>query len=263
MPNINDLESGVVKKELHVFYVLDTSGSMDGAPIASLNDAMRDTVSELADISKNSADAALKIAVMTYDSDSRWVTVGNNGVEDVEDFIWTPVQAGGLTYLGYALQELNVKLSRNEMMQSATGNKVPVIIFMSDGYPNDNIWEAELENLKKNKWYNAAIKIAFALGDDADTDVLAKVVGSSEAVIQTSNLEVFKTMIRVTSVTASLTASTSRTTNDAVTGADIIRNITDTDTNDGGPVIIDSIEDVDMDIYPSEPIADDFDSDWE
>ena len=70
-------------------------------------------------------------------------------------------------------------------------------------------------------------------------------------------------MIRVTSVTASLTASTSRTTNDAVTGADIIRNITDTDTNDGGPVIIDSIEDVDMDIYPSEPIADDFDSDWE
>ena len=33
MPNIEKME-GLVNKELHIFYVLDTSGSMKGAPIA-------------------------------------------------------------------------------------------------------------------------------------------------------------------------------------------------------------------------------------
>ena len=68
MADMRDLAEGVVKKELHVFYVLDTSGSMTGAPIAALNDAMRDTVNELAEISKTSADAAFKLAVMEYNS---------------------------------------------------------------------------------------------------------------------------------------------------------------------------------------------------
>ncbi len=213
MPNMKDLAEGIVKKELHVFYVLDTSGSMTGAPIAALNDAMRDTVNELAEISKNSADATLKLAVMEYNSGCNWVTKGDNGLEEMEDFVWTDLQANGMTYLGAAMTELNNKLSRNAMMKSATGNKVPVIIFMSDGYPNDN-WEQPLNELKQNKWFNAAIKIAFALGDDVDAGVLTQLVGNPEAVIKTSNLTAFKKMIRVVSVAASLAASTSRTSHD-------------------------------------------------
>ena len=256
MADMRDLAEGVVKKELHVFYVLDTSGSMMGAPIAALNDAMRDTVNELAEISKTSADAAFKLAVMEYNSSSRWVTMGDNGLEEMEDFIWTDLQANGMTALGSALTELNNQLSRNAMMKSATGNKIPVIIFMSDGYPNDN-WEQPLNELKNNKWFNAAIKIAFALGDDADAGVLAQVVGSSEAVIKTTNLAAFKSMIRIASVTASLAASTSRTTNAAVTGADVVGQVTGgngyQDPN-GGVVIDDGFDPGNIDIYDDTPI---------
>ena len=223
MPKMSDLKDGVVAKELHVFYVLDTSGSMLGAPIAALNDAMRETVKELANISKTSADAKLKLAVMEYNNNCRWVTQGDNGLESVEDFFWTDLQANGLTALGAALTELNKQLSRNAMMKSETGNKVPVIIFMSDGYPNDN-WEHPLSELKNNKWYNAAIKIAFALGDNADTGVLAQVVNDPEAVIKTTNLTAFKNMIRIASVTASLAASTSRTTSDPIDGKTVVEN---------------------------------------
>lgn len=226
MADMRDLAEGVVKKELHIFYVLDTSGSMTGAPIAALNDAMRDTVSELADISKTSADAALKLAVMEYNSTCRWVTFGDNGLEDMEDFFWTDLTANGLTNLGEALKELNKQLSRNAMMKSATGNKVPVIIFMSDGYPND-AWEQALNELKNNKWYQTAIKIAFALGDDADESVLAQVVGSTEAVIKTNDLATFKSMIRIVSVTASLAASTSRTTEGGIDGKKIVKDLPD------------------------------------
>lgn len=242
--------SGIVKKELHVFYILDTSGSMTGAPIAALNDAMKDTMAELTDISMNSADAALKIAVMAYDTTARWVTLGNNGLEDAEDFVWTDLHAGGMTYLGSALAELNRQLSRNEMMKSVTGNKIPVIIFMSDGYPNDS-WLPELDRLKANKWYDAAIKIAFALGDQADCDVLAKVVGTPEAVIQTNDLDVFKAMIKVVSVTSSLAASSSTSTGAGLDG----RSIVDTlgGKSQGGSVTITDLpDDPYVGIYPAD-----------
>lgn len=249
MPSMSDLKSGVVTKELHVFYVLDTSGSMNGAPIAALNDAMRETVRELADISQASSDAKLKLAVMEYNSNCRWVTQGDNGLESVEDFIWVDLQANGLTALGAALTELNRQLSRNAMMKSDTGNKVPVIIFMSDGLPNDN-WEQPLAELKNNKWYKAAIKIAFALSDNADASVLAQVVNDPEAVIKTSELSAFKNMIRITSVTASLAASTSRTTRDELSGKKVVEEITGGNPTKGpdGTVIVDRNTPLDGDV---------------
>jgi uncharacterized protein YegL len=131
------------------------------------------------------------------------------------------------------------------MMKSHTGNKIPVIIFMSDGYPNDSNWEQELSTLNGNKWFQSAIKIAFALGDDADENILAKVVGSSEAVIKTSNLEKFKKAIRIVSATASLAASTSRTSSGDISGADIVSQI-DTDGNNEDFDDIYAIPDGDM-----------------
>lgn len=249
MANPGDF-SGIVKKELHVFYILDTSGSMSGAPIAALNDAMKDTVAELTDISANSADAALKIAVMAYSTTARWVTMGNNGLEDAEDFVWTDLHAGGMTHLGAALAELNRRLSRDEMMKSVTGNKTPVIIFMSDGYPNDS-WLPELDRLKENRWYDAAIKIAFALGDQADCDVLAKVVGTPEAVIQTNDLDVFKAMIRIVSVSSSLAASGSVITGAGPDGRSIVDALGGR-SRGGSVTITDLPDDPYVSIYPGD-----------
>lgn len=220
---------GTVKKELHIFYVLDTSGSMSGEAIGALNDAMRATVEELK--KKDGENADLRIGVLEYNSKARWVTKGTNGLENLQDFIWTDLQATGMTALGAAMKELNTSLSRNDKMKSATGNKIPVVIFMSDGYPNDN-WEDALKTLAENKWYRAAIKIAFALGEDADEDSLAKVVGvrkdgsivpNREAVIHTNDLQVFSDMIQIVSVGSTLAASTSRTVDDPVDPATIIQ----------------------------------------
>ena len=238
--NINDME-GVPKKELHIFYLLDTSGSMTGAPIGALNDSMRDTVRELADLSRSSNDASFKIAVMEYNSTVRWVTMGNNGLEDIEDFIWTDLDAGGVTSLGAALRDLNSQLSRNAMQKSATGNKRPVVVLMSDGFPNDD-WADALDELWKNRWYQQAIKGAFAMGDNADVGVLGKVVGGSEAVLRTSNLSVFRKLMRVVSVSASLASSVSRLEDTERTGADIVSEVLGTTQSVGG--VINDIQDV-------------------
>lgn len=205
-------EQGVViRKKLVIFYVLDTSGSMeDDGKIGALNEAMRETVDVLQNIAKGSADAELQIAVLQFSSGAQWVT---EKPIYVEDFYWDDLKAGGLTDIGDALSELYNKMSRHEFLQSNTGYMVPIIIFMSDGYPTDN-WEKALQKITDkengNKWFQYSTKIAFALGRDADIKTLSQIVGNKEAVIQTSDLETFKKMIKVVSVSSVLTNSVSR-----------------------------------------------------
>ncbi len=201
----------VTRKKLVVFYVLDTSGSMeDDGKIGALNEAMRETVDVLQNIAKGNADAELQIAVLQFSSGAQWI---KEKPIYVEDFYWDDLKAGGLTDIGDALSELYNKMSRHEFLQSNTGYMVPIIIFMSDGYPTDN-WEKALQKITDkengNKWFQYSTKIAFALGRDADVKTLSQIVGNKEAVIQTSDLETFKKMIKVVSASSVITNSVSR-----------------------------------------------------
>lgn len=201
MPDVNkDLTS--VKKKMHFFYVLDTSGSMQGAPITALNDAMRSTFDTLRSVqNENMTVADFAISVLEFNNDARWTSpIPVN----IDDFEWDDLTAGGGTELEVALDKLDGALTRNSggRLDTKVGNKNPMIIFMSDGIPFDG-WERGLERLNKNHWYTHAIKVAFALGEEADVDVLSKLVGTEGAVIKTDNLEIFKRMIRIVSATGS------------------------------------------------------------
>ena len=82
---------------------------------------------------------------------------------------------------------------------------------MSDGEPTDD-YESALNKIKSNnKWFKTATKIAIAVGDDANIQVLQKIAGNNEAVIKVDDLESLKKLIRVVSVTASTIGSKSRT----------------------------------------------------
>lgn len=226
MPSMQDL-SGTPRRELHVFYILDTSGSMSGVPIATLNRAMTETVAELKDQAKHNADALVKIAVLEFSSGCRWVT-NEKAPEELEDFVWQKLTAGGLTDMGAALKELNSKLSRHAFLSSMTGAYVPVLIFMTDGYATDTYKDA-LEQIRQNRWFKNATKIGFAIGTDPDRAMIAEIVGTSEAVIETSNLELFAKMLKFVSVTATMLASESQTSADANSGKNVVDMI-----NNGG-----------------------------
>ena len=193
------------RKDLHVFYILDTSGSMTGEKIDTLNRAMEETTKALSDVAKKNADANLKIAVLEFNTGCKWVT--SNGPEDLAgDFIWDPLKAGGLTDVGTALKEVNAKLDRSAFLGSMMGAMFPIVIFMSDGFATDDYNKA-LEEIRKNRWWQRATKIGFALGDDADLNMIGNVVGNSEAVIRTNDLEVFKKLLKFVSVTSSMLRS--------------------------------------------------------
>ncbi len=209
MPNPNEAYE-VARKVLPIIYVLDSSGSMTGERIAAVNEAMHETMDVLKDISSNNPDAELKVAVMKFSSGAEWIT---NGLVFLDDFYWNDIKAAGVTDLGYALNELNNKLSRSEFLVSDTGFCVPVIMFMSDGQPTDDYMKQLAIINENNKWFRHATKIGIAVGDDADLSVLAKVAGTTEGVVAVNDLETLKALIKVASVTASMVNSKSRTDN--------------------------------------------------
>lgn len=223
MPNINETVE-VARKVLPVIYVLDTSGSMYGDLIASVNEAMHETIEVLRDVSAHNPDAEIKVGVLQFSTNASWIT---NGLVYMDDFFWNDLDAGGTTEIATMLTELDKKLSRSEFLVSDTGFCVPVIIFMSDGAPTDpGLWERKLDSIKSsNKWFKYATKIAVAVGDDADKSMLAGLVGNSEAVIQVNDPATLKALIKVASVTASMINSKSRTTAEGGNAVEIINQV--------------------------------------
>lgn len=204
------------RKIMTLFYVVDTSGSMTGDKIGSVNSAMEEAITvDLPDISTANDDAEIRVAIMQFSSGCSWITP-SSGPIGIGDVIWNDLHANGLTDLGAACTELDKKLSRNEFLESQTGAYAPVILLFSDGGPTDN-WEKGLEQLKKNNWFKHAIKIAIAIGEDADKNVLATFTGTPESVIAVNDKHTLKALIRKVSVRASEFQSHSKQASDVDT----------------------------------------------
>ncbi len=205
MPNIYDGAVEVARRTMTLFFVVDASGSMDGSKMGTLNAAVEEVIPEIRKISGENADAAIKIAVLEFSSGARWITPAPM---DAEDFTWSFLDADGLTDFGEACKALNEKLSRKAFMSDAAGSFAPAIFLLSDGEPTDD-YKPELEKLKQNNWFRKAIKVAVAIGDDANRDVLGEFTGNKEAVLTVHTPEALAKMIRFVSVTASQIGSKS------------------------------------------------------
>ena len=120
------------------------------------------------------------------------------------------------------IRELNDKLSRNAFLSSMSGAYLPVIVFMTDGFANDD-YEPELQRILQNRWFAKATRVGFAIGKNPDTEMIAKLTGDSEAVIRTDDLGVFARLLRFVSVSASTLASNSHTADSSVSGAEAVR----------------------------------------
>ena len=205
MANIYDDVVEVARRTMVLFFVVDTSGSMEGSKIGTLNQAIEDVIPEIREISENNADAQIKIAVLEFSNGARWITPTP---VPAEEFRWNYLNASGLTDFGDACICLNQKLSRNEFMSEITGSFAPAIFLLSDGEPTDDFID-KLDELWKNNWFRKAIKVAVAIGEDANKEVLADFTGNTEGVLSVHSPEALKKMVRFVSVTSSQIGSKS------------------------------------------------------
>lgn len=206
MRMFDDVE-GIVKRQMVLFFVVDTSGSMQGSKIGAVNTAIREVLPELKDA--GGSDVDLKVACLTFSSGCQWMYPTPIASES---FQWNQVEADGVTDLGEACRELSEKLSKNGFLKAPSGSVAPAIFLMSDGEPTDN-FESGLAQLKQNNWFKYAIKVAVAIGNDANKDVLAKFTGNIEAVIILHTPEALKKWIRKVSITSSQIGSKSQPVN--------------------------------------------------
>lgn len=201
-----DNVEGISKRTMVLFFIIDKSASMSGSKIGAVNVAVREVIPEIRQIAEDSADANIKIAVLTFSNGAEWMY---QSAIDAKDFTWSDINVNGMTDMGQAFKQLNEKLSRNGgFMTDAAGSYAPALFLMSDGQPTDDYQKA-LADLKSNNWFKASLKAAIAIGDDADKSMLAEFTGNPESVLTSHTPESLKKLIRFVSVTASKIGSKS------------------------------------------------------
>ncbi len=235
------------RKVMTLFYLVDTSGSMQGSRIGTVNAAMEECIPLLKEVAAANDDAEIKVAILQFSSGCSWVTPASGPV-GLDDIIWNDLQATGMTEFGGALIELDKKLSRNEYLNSQTGAYAPVILLLSDGGPTDN-WETALNQIKQNNWFKHAIKIAIDIESGSDRAVLAQFTGNPEAILDAKDTATLKKMIHKVSVRASEFQSHSKQSADTVTSPE----------EDSADIVASVVNDVEQE--SDTPITSD-DNDW-
>ena len=204
MPLTDKIE--IPRRTMVLFFAIDTSGSMHGSKIGSVNTAIEEVIPAIKEVSDENADAQIKIAVLEFSNGANWITQGRP--VEIDQLRWNYLDAEGVTDLGEACKALDEKLSTKAFMQEATGSFAPAIFLLSDGEPTDD-WQSGLAKLRQNNWFKAGIKVAIAIGDDANKEVLKEFTGTMEAVLEVHNAKMLKKMIKFVSVRASQVASKS------------------------------------------------------
>lgn len=200
--------TSVSKKSLVIFFVIDTSASMRGKKIGELNTVMEELIPEIRKVGE--ADTDVKVAVLTFSTDIKWMY---SAPISIEDFEWSRLNASGVTSMGAAFEELSARMSRNSFLSSPSLSFAPVIFLMTDGYPSDD-YKKGLRELYSNSWYKFGLKAALGIGNEANDDMLAEFTGSKDTVVHAYTGSQLAQMIKIVAVTASQIGSKSMTLSD-------------------------------------------------
>jgi uncharacterized protein YegL len=161
----------LASRPLHFIYLCDCSGSMQAqGKIQSLNQAIRQSLPGMAAVARDNPEARVLVRALRFADRAAWHIASPTPVEELH---WNDLQAGGVTALGEALELLAAELRSPPMEQRALP---PVLVLISDGQPTDD-FEAGLAALMAEPWARKAVRLAIAMGHDADEEVLQRFIG--------------------------------------------------------------------------------------
>lgn len=162
----DEIGSAVSKRDLKIYWLVDVSYSMSGEKIATVNRAIKACIQPLRDAAEDNPEAKMVVRAMKFSVGAQWHT----SETPIEDFIWYDLETNGYTDTGAAL-----KLMATELNMETMGNRAlpPVIILMSDGEATDD-YESGLKEILKQRWGQKAVRIAIAIGNDANIGQLTK-----------------------------------------------------------------------------------------
>ena len=161
-------------RPLHFIWIADASGSMkDDGKIQALNMAIREAIPHMQKVASENPNAQVLVRAIKFASGAQWHISQPTAVED---FKWVDLKADGVTDLGKALSMVAEQLKIPPMTDRALP---PVLVLISDGQPTDS-FEKSLQKLMDEPWGKKAVRVAIAIGKDADYGVLQKFIGHNE-----------------------------------------------------------------------------------
>ncbi|HOV48741.1 MAG TPA: VWA domain-containing protein [Anaerolineae bacterium] len=205
-------------RPLHFIWIADCSGSMsqDGK-IQALNTAIREAIPHMQKVADENPNAQVLVRAIKFSNGAQWHI---SQPTPVADFRWTDLEAEGVTDMGKAFSMVAEQLKIPPMTDRALP---PVLVLISDGQPTDD-YQKGLQELLDQPWGKKAVRIAIAIGADADLDVLQKFIGNPEITpLQANNPEALVKYIRWVStvVLKSASAPASQSAADAPTAPNV------------------------------------------
>lgn len=155
-------------RRLPVYFLLDTSGSMNGEPIQALNNALSGMINNL----RSDAQAAetLWISIITFDREIKEIVP----LTSLETFQLPEITCpeSGPTFTGKALEVLYEKVGKEIRKGSPTqkGDWRPLLFLFTDGKPSDLQLYSEM--IPKIQSVNFGAIVACAAGHSADNTKL-------------------------------------------------------------------------------------------
>lgn len=184
------MEIGGIEKQarpLPLVILADTSGSMSGEKISSLNQALAALVQDLR-ADDQTKDSVL-LSLVTFDGTVREVVT----LAPINSVQLPTLTTRGSTSMGQAFRVALTQLADPQKLP--TRCLMPVIVLASDGQPTDE-WRTPLDELKNHQRVGNALRLALAIGSDADMNVLQAFVSTEYPVLKADEPDKIKTFFK-------------------------------------------------------------------
>lgn len=175
MDSLNDF---LIQKPrpLPIIVAVDRSGSMGAnGKIGALNIALKDFVNSIKDEDSNKAE--IQIALFSFGGDNATCDIPLTPISQVNTLAY---QAQGKTPMGGAFSMLKQLIEDKAQIPSRSYK--PTIVLLTDGIPTDD-FSSPMNELINEGRSSKAFRIAMAIGDDADHNMLSKFVSSPEYLV--------------------------------------------------------------------------------
>ena len=195
MENLNDF---LIQKPrpLPVIIAVDRSGSMAAnGKIDALNIALKDFIDSVKEEDSNKAE--IHIALYSFGGEKATCDLPLIPISQVTSQTY---QAQGRTPMGGAFTMLKELIEDRNQIPSRSYK--PTIVLLTDGLRTDD-FQTPMSELINDGRSSKAFRIAMAIGDDADKDMLSKFVSSPEYLVYGENARDIRKFFRF--VTMSVT----------------------------------------------------------
>ena len=195
MDSLNDF---LIQKPrpLPVVIAIDRSGSMsENGKIDALNIALKDFIDSIKEEDSNKAE--IHIGLYSFGGDNATCDMPLTSSNQVSAPAY---QAQGKTPMGGVFTLLKELIEDKSLIPSRSYK--PTIVLLTDGLPTDE-WQKPMTELINEGRSSKAFRIAMAIGDDADKNMLSKFVSTPDYLVTGENARDIRKFFRF--VTMSVT----------------------------------------------------------